>query len=150
MWSIICNKCRLVRWASSSLCRRRGCMVFFMPADCCDRRGSRKEMWFLQPSFCVTFSRILNDGKFGWVPCCQIILLSVSRSWIPTSCSQYLFFLKDCSFMQLQTLMARVSTSPLPALWYSDLGKQGSCSLKFVVVTLSIRRKRKKKINWNK
>lgn len=39
---------------------------------------------------------------------------------------------------------ARVSISPLPALWYSDLGKQGSCSLKFVVVILSARSKEKK------
>lgn len=61
--------------------------------------------------------------------------------------TNYFFFLKDCSFVQLQTLMAwaRVSTSPLPALSYSDLGKQGSCSLKFVFVTLSVRSKEKKK-----
>lgn len=54
---------------------------------------------------------------------------------------KYLFFLKDCSFVQLRTLMARaqVSTSPLSTLWYSGLGKQGSCSSKFVVVTLSVR-----------
>lgn len=43
VWSVIHSTRGSVRWASSSLCRRRGCIPFITPADFCDLIGGRKE-----------------------------------------------------------------------------------------------------------